>query len=341
MSGSAKQADVGAVIPSRGRRDLLHRALDSVSAQTVQPAQVVVVLDGADPQLEQELNERSAPKVHVLVIDPPRGPAHARNTGVATLETTYVAFLDDDDEWLPRKLERQLALLEHGDLSYTRVLAQGPGRAVVWPRRAPGSEPPSEYLFDRRRPWSGAGLLLNSTIAARTELAARVRFDESLRQHEDWDWALRAVEAGRLVFCDEVLGIWHVDRTHRRRSHGHDWRYSLEWARSHRHLFTPRAYSAFLLVNAFAIALQAHDRRAARVLAREAREHGAPSWSQWAIFATLTVVSPARVERLREAVRGTGAQLGYPEHYVAGTGSPAATVTGSPTATRPGTTTEQ
>jgi glycosyltransferase involved in cell wall biosynthesis len=296
---NAPTADVGVVIPSHGRRELLHRALDSVAGQTMQPREVVVVLDGADTTLEEELAERQHPPVRVLVIDPPRGPSHARNAGVRVLESTNVAFLDDDDEWLPLKLERQLPLLDDHDVSYTRVYAGDPEQPSVWPRDTPGTEDPSEYLFDRRRPWSGAGLFLASTIAARTELARAVQFDESSRQHDDWDWALRAVRAGRLGFCDEVLAIWHIDPHRRRRSHEHDWRYSVEWGRSHRDLFTPRAYSGFLLVNVYTIALRAGDRGAATTLVREARAHGEPSASQWAIFAGLTVLSPDGVEHLR------------------------------------------
>jgi glycosyltransferase involved in cell wall biosynthesis len=297
------------VIPSRGRPHLLHRALDSVAAQTTQPREVVVVLDGADARLERDLAQRLDPAVQVLVIDPPRGPSHARNAGVRLLESTNVAFLDDDDEWLPRKLERQLPLLEGGDVSYTRVYAGDLKHPSVWPRRPPGHEAPSEYLFDRRRPWSGAGLFLTSTIAARTELVKAVQFDETLRQHEDWDWALRAAQAGKLGFCDEVLAVWHIDPHRRRRSHEDDWRYSLEWGQSHRELFTPRAYSAFLLVNVYTIALRAGDRSAASILVREARKHGEPSWSQWAIFAGLTVLSPRGVERLRWLATGVARPL--------------------------------
>jgi glycosyltransferase involved in cell wall biosynthesis len=302
-STGVRRTDIGVVIPSRDRRELLLRALDSVAAQTVQPQEVVVVLDGPDPALERELKDRRDLAIRVMVVDPARGPSHARNAGAASLETAFVAFLDDDDEWLPTKLERQVPLLEHGDVSYTRVLAQGPKEAAIWPRRPPASEAASEYLFDRRRPWSGAGLMLTSTIAARTELVREVEFDESLRQHEDWDWALRAVSAGTLAFCDEVLAIWHIDPNRSRRTHEDDWRASLAWARSRRYLFTRRAYSGFLLVNAYTVALRARDRAAARTLVREARRHGAPSISQWAIFAGLTLLTPKYLERLRFLLR--------------------------------------
>jgi glycosyltransferase involved in cell wall biosynthesis len=295
----ALQPEVGVVIPSRGPRELLRRALASVSAQTVQPREVVVVLDGANPELESELAQREDLSLRVLVVDPPRGASHARNVGIASLEAPLDAFLDDDDEWLPSKLERQLPLLESSEASFSRVLAQGPGTDAVWPRRGPDGLSTSDYLFDRRRPWSGAGLILTSTLVARTELMKRVAFDPSLSHHHDWDWALRASTVATLAFCAEPLAVWHVDHDRRRLSMGADWQNSLEWARSSRDLFTARAYAGFLLVNVYTIALRARDRRAALVLAREAVARGRPTVSQWVVFAGLTVLSPRVVERFR------------------------------------------
>jgi glycosyltransferase involved in cell wall biosynthesis len=300
LSSPDGHGGIAVVIPTRARRDLLRRALASVAAQTTRPREVVVVLDGADPELQVELERSEEPRITVLVIDPPRGPAHARNAGAAVVESPFVAFLDDDDEWLPPKLERQVALLRDSDFSYTRVLAQGPHERAIWPRRPPSrGEPASEYLFDRRRPWSGAGLMLTSTIAARTEFMRTLPFDETISDHEDWDWALRASQSGRLAFCDEVLAIWHIDPNRDRLSNRGEWRASLAWAQSRRELFTKRAYAGFLLVNAHTFALRARDRRATVTLAREAVRDGAPTLSQWAIFAGLVVLTPHYVERLR------------------------------------------
>ncbi len=299
MSIEAHDAEIGVVIPTRARRDLLQRALASVAAQTLRPRKVVVVLDGADTDVERELRERDDLEIDVVVVDPPRGPSHARNVGADALETSLVAFLDDDDEWLPDKLERQVPLLDDADVSYTRVLAKRAGDAILWPRHLPSDEATSEYLFDRRRPWSGAGLLLTSTIVARAELLTTVRFDESLRQHEDWDWALRAIAAGRLAFCGDALTVWHLDVNRRRLTDEGEWHDSLAWAQSRRHLFTRRAYAGFVLVNVYTVARRSRDRKAALTLAREALRNGAPTASQWLIFAGLTVLRPDRLERLR------------------------------------------
>jgi glycosyltransferase involved in cell wall biosynthesis len=305
VSTTVPHADVGVVMPTRDRPQLLRRALASVAAQTVPPREVIVVLDGPDSGLQTELEQREDLPIKVVVVDPPRGPSHARNAGVDALESRYVAFLDDDDEWLPRKLERQIPLLEHADISYTRVVAQGPKRAVIWPGRLPRArETASEYLFDRLRPWSGGGLMLTSTIATHTAFARQIRFDATLRQHDDWDWALRAIEAGKLAFSDDVLTIWHIDANRLRRTHQNSWRDSLAWAQSRRSFFTARAYSGFLLVNAYSIALRARERSAAATLAREAVRNGAPTLSQWGMFAALTLLAPARIDALRFLIRG-------------------------------------
>jgi glycosyltransferase involved in cell wall biosynthesis len=299
VSRDGLHADIGVVIPSRGRPALLHRALASVASQTVQPTEVVVVLDGADPEVEEKLKRREDLPLRVLVVDPPRGGSHARNVGVANLESPFVALLDDDDEWMPRKLERQLPLMEGSDASYTRVLATGSAKSSVSPARGLGSMDVSEYLFDRRRPWAGAGLILTSTIMARTDLMRRVTFDPSLRHHHDWDWALRAGRLTTLAFCSDVLTVWHVDSDRQRLSTDVDWRETVDWARSRRALFTPRAYSGFLLINAYTIALRTSGRRAAASLVREALTQGAPSASQWLIFAALTLLPAKGADHLR------------------------------------------
>lgn len=297
------------VIPSRGRPTLLRRALASVSSQTVAPREVTVVLDGADAALEAELRRRGDLPLRVVVVDPPRGGAHARNVGVESLDSPLVAFLDDDDVWLPRKLERQLPLMEQSEASYTRVAADEGRSSSVAPALGIGSTDVSEYLFDRRRPWGGAGLILTSTILAHTDLMRRVAFDASLAHHHDWDWALRAGRVTRLAFCGEVLTIWHVDEGRPRLSTDVDWRETLDWAQSRRPLFTPRAYSGFLLVNAYTIALRTSGRRAAPTLVREATARGAPTLSQWLIFGALTLLPTKGAVRLRSLTQRTGRRV--------------------------------
>ncbi len=90
------------IIPTRDRRALLARTLESVFAQTHQPAEVIVVDDGSsDGTLEfiKALGNRVG-----LVQQRHRGPGAARNAGAAAATGDYLAFLDSDDLWFPWSL---------------------------------------------------------------------------------------------------------------------------------------------------------------------------------------------------------------------------------------------
>ena len=96
--------DIAVVIPTFNRRDLLERTLDSVFAQTVPPAEVIVVDDGSDDGTT-ELLERLPITEVVRNPDGGWGPARGRNEGLDRVKSPLVAFLDSDDLLLPRALE--------------------------------------------------------------------------------------------------------------------------------------------------------------------------------------------------------------------------------------------
>src|SRR5271154_1794032 len=85
------------------------RALASVFAQTFTDYEVVVVNDGSTDDTASVL-ARYGDKIRV-VTQPNRGLPAARNSGIHASSGEYVAFLDDDDEWLPQMLERCAAVL--------------------------------------------------------------------------------------------------------------------------------------------------------------------------------------------------------------------------------------
>ena len=98
-------ASVGVVIPAYNPvAGHLERALKSVLNQTYRDWRCVIVDDGSDTAvaIEAPLADHRLS----MLSQTNRGVSAARNAGVAALQTTYVAFLDQDDEWLPEKLER-------------------------------------------------------------------------------------------------------------------------------------------------------------------------------------------------------------------------------------------
>jgi len=103
---------VSVVIPTYKRYELARRAIQNAHQQTYEPLQIVVVEDGSDSGIEQYIRNLNDPRLTFYSHATRRGLAAARNTGTKIANGDYVAFLDDDDEWLPEKSALQVEVLE-------------------------------------------------------------------------------------------------------------------------------------------------------------------------------------------------------------------------------------
>jgi glycosyltransferase involved in cell wall biosynthesis len=108
-STMSHKASVSVIIPTWNRAATVVAAVESALAQTHAPLEVLVCDDGSTDDSAQRIRAMSDPRVRWL--PGPRGgrPAFPRNRGIAAARGEWLAFLDSDDEWLPVKLERQLA----------------------------------------------------------------------------------------------------------------------------------------------------------------------------------------------------------------------------------------
>jgi glycosyltransferase involved in cell wall biosynthesis len=172
------------VICTRDRPHLLRRALESVLPQVSPDDEVIVVDDGSDPPV------REVSRAVRLIRAPGLGPAGARAAGLDAARGRYIAWCDDDDEWLPGHLD----LL-------TAVLRSDPGTALVYGDaewHAPGHPPSLPYSLDFEgyvlAEWN---YLPISAVAHRADAARSAGgFDPSLASCEDWDLWLRMAAEG-------------------------------------------------------------------------------------------------------------------------------------------------
>src|ERR1700758_5613664 len=106
--------------------------------QTYADFESVVVVDGPSPELAEFVADYPDPRVRLVQRDVNGGVAAARNSGIEVARGRYVGFLDDDDLWLPTKLERQVALLDAGaDVGHWLVcVAGGNGEGTGRPSEA-------------------------------------------------------------------------------------------------------------------------------------------------------------------------------------------------------------
>jgi glycosyltransferase involved in cell wall biosynthesis len=192
---------ISVVIPAWNRIGLLHRALDSVRAQILQPDEIIVVDDGSDPPIETTLNKSTFANLTVLRIEVNKGAAAARNIGIAAARGDYIAFLDSDDVWHPEKLSAQIRFMQAAD---SMVCTTG-----FWLRRDTERRPelwlPQGPVGVSRLVW-GIGLSPGSTLIATAQALRTIGpQDEGLRRLEDWDWLLRAAYRYPIDVLDRPL----------------------------------------------------------------------------------------------------------------------------------------
>jgi glycosyltransferase involved in cell wall biosynthesis len=300
---------VSAVIPTRGRPELLRRAVRSALAQTLREIEVVVVIDGEDAVTRRAMAELAEEdgRLRVVALASSVGGSDARNRGVDAAAGEWIAFLDDDDEWLPSKLEAQLDAMRRATapllIGTCRMIARTPGKDYVWPRRLPArDEQIGEYITVRRSLTRGEGYLQTSTFFVRRSLMRAQPFKSAQLKHQDTEWVLRLgrLPGMQVVFADEVLAIHHIEEERATVSNKSNWQYSLDWVRRDRHLFTPRALSGFVL---FQIAAEAADQRAWRaffVLLFEVWRHGESTFRDYEIYVAIWLLPRRRRRRLRD-----------------------------------------
>lgn len=246
---------VSAVIPTRGRPELLLGAIRSVLRQTWPRMEVIVVVDGPDAATAAQLERVRDARVRTVFLERACGGSDARNAGVHAARGGWIAFLDDDDEWLPEKIERQMgavaAMPEWFPVVSCRVIAQSASASRVLPRRTyQAGEAVGDYLFCREGLRDPGGLLQTSTLLASRELLLAVPFQAGLAMHQDWDWLIRvtAHTGVGLRMLSQPLAVWRVEEGRASVGRSPDWRASLGWIRRMRPLISRRAFSWFVAV---------------------------------------------------------------------------------------------
>jgi glycosyltransferase involved in cell wall biosynthesis len=296
---------VSVVIPTTGR-DSLVRAVKSVLAQTYRQVEVIVVYDG--PAGELSYAPPADPRVKLIATGERRGSGPARTLGTRSATGTYLALLDDDDVWAPRKLEVQVAILEVQDRSAEIVLVsrfrlvdeQGRGAFLAPKRVKRPDEPVAEYLFVRRWVRWGEAVVHPSTLICKRSLAVSTPWLDS-PVHQDWDWLLRLVAARdpEVIMLPEPLV--DVTQTVGSASRSTKWRESLAWVSSSR-LLTERQRADLLLCTTAAFARAAGDWRAAARIARRAFARGRPGLPACLFFVAFQLLPPRTLTRLARTV---------------------------------------
>lgn len=274
---------ISVIIPTHKRSQLVLRSVISALAQTLPEIEVIVVIDGFDDGTQTELSKIADSRLRIVQLPTSKGGSGARNAGVAEAKGEWIAFLDDDDEWLPQKLERQLELAKRSQFKLPIIscllTAHTPKGEFIYPRRFPKpDEPLSEYLLTRNSFSFGEGLIQTSTIFTNRKLLERFPFQEGLVKHQDWDWLLKVntlADVG-IEFVNETLVIWYCWQERQSTSSTSNWQQSLAWLRENQNLVTPRAYSGFIMTQVSPQAAREGQWQVFWSLLQEAFNYGQP-----------------------------------------------------------------
>lgn len=211
---------ISVVITTFEKPRLLEQAIRSVLAQTAKPSEIIVVDDGSGNATRDVIHGFAGDGVAHIWQPNSGGPAGPRNTGWSAARGEWIAFLDDDDLWHPRKLEVCTSALRrspHADILYhtLETLNDDPRRGGSASRLVGGWELPeqaSRFLLE-----TGFVPLPSSLVVRKDVLQSLGGFDvdPELVAAEDLDFAIRAALASyRFAFVPEVLAKYRVSGSH-------------------------------------------------------------------------------------------------------------------------------
>ena len=202
MSKNENKYKISVVIPTLNRINTLQRALDSVINQTYKPAEIIVVDNGSSDGTLKFLREQY-PKITILT-EKKIGVSSARNKGIKQSINQWIALLDSDDAWHPRKLEIQTSMLDSALKEYNLVHTD-----EVWFRnnkhinQMKKHKKQGGYIFERCLSLcciSPSSVLFKKNILDKVGL-----FDESLPVCEDYDMWLKICSSEEVLFAQDKL----------------------------------------------------------------------------------------------------------------------------------------
>jgi glycosyltransferase involved in cell wall biosynthesis len=201
---------VSVVIPVYNGERYLAEAITSVLDQTYKSFELIVVDDGSTDKSAAVVRSFTDDRIRYL-YQSNGGASKARNLGVAASRGTVIAFLDSDDAWLPRKLERQVDYLA----SYKEV-----GAVYCWYEvLEPNGSRRACSLSVGHDPWeiikTGCGLLPSATTFRKEVLQKVGGFDEAFlgSEYQDLELSLRLSEITRFACLPEILLLYRHPET--------------------------------------------------------------------------------------------------------------------------------
>lgn len=231
---------VSAVITTHNRLELVKRAIKSVRDQTYKNIELIVVDDASTDGTKEYCERQPFHFIHIPKEES-TGGCHARNLGILAAKGEYVAFLDDDDYWLPKKIEKQVALIESRDCELVYCL-----------RRFEIVKNDEMSYVDSNKAKSDGGdmsrfVLQTCCICTSSFLLIKRQalidvglFDEKLGFWQDYELTIRLAQRKPFYFVNEILAVYRVEAKDKRRLSNkfYEWKKAVKYIYTkHKHLY--------------------------------------------------------------------------------------------------------
>ncbi|MCX8043072.1 MAG: glycosyltransferase [Desulfobacterota bacterium] len=209
MSPNKTTPLVSVVIPTRNRCALVVRAVTSVLMQTHTDLECIVVDDASTDATKEAIMEIRDPRLRYIRHESNRGASASRNQGIIQAQGSYIALLDDDDTWLPEKIEKQLGVFANASENVGLVYC---GFNFV----AAHSDKIIATAQPTKRGYVYAEMLASCILGSPTPLIKKESllkvglFDETLPGCQDWDLWIRIAKCYAFDFTPDILARHYV-----------------------------------------------------------------------------------------------------------------------------------
>lgn len=192
---------------------------------------------------------------NIIIVAPSEnvGGSEARNLGIKASTKKYIALLDDDDEWLPYKIEEQIEVLKryrNEDIccfSSVYTYRAVDKRMFVFSKNKLTQSKIADYIFATKFGIRIGGFQ-TSTIFAPKNVFQKVPFIKNLPKHQDWSWAIDAEKNGiKFIKITKPLSIYHKDSNRNGISKQYIWGFSKKWIDERKDCMSIKSYNNFLL----------------------------------------------------------------------------------------------
>jgi len=216
---------ISVIIPTYNGSKTIKMAIESVLNQSFQDFELIVVDDGSTDSTQEVVIsfQKTDSRIRYIKLEKNSGgPAYPLNVGIKLSQSEFIAILEHDDRWLPKKLEQQLNLFQNNQsLAFVgcniQIVYNDSGLREKFIFQKP-------LFFDKRRSYWLEKMIKRqfffnlSALMFKKEILTNYLFDERLKIAVDQDICLRLIQQYEFDFVDEVLVEYHIHRQNLSRS---------------------------------------------------------------------------------------------------------------------------